>query len=185
VHSTVGKSSCRRHHRRRVTQRVLGAFAPARDGESRGTAGGVTAGGVTAGGSASLDVVVQLVVLVLELTDAGLHDVADRDDPARWPASSTTGRWRMRRSVIIAIRWSTVSSPLHVVTDVDIADDTSCPSVDAPCAARARTTSRSDTMPSIVWPSRLTTSAPTPWSRNDAVASPSVASGRSWRPRFP
>jgi len=63
------------------------------------------------------------------------------------------------------------------VTEVDIADDTSWPSVDPPWAASARTTSRSEMIPSIVRPSRLTTSAPTPWSRSEAVASASEASG--------
>ena len=46
------------------------------------------------------------------------------------------------------------------VTDVDIADNTSCPSVEAPWAASARTTSRSEMIPSIVRPSRASASFP-------------------------
>ena len=63
----------------------------------------------------------------------------------------------------------------HVTTVVDITDATVRPRALAPWAARARTTSRSETMPSMWRPSLDTTSAPMPRSRSWATASVSDA----------
>jgi len=84
----------------------------------------------------------------------------------------------MRRSVIIDMSESIESPGRHVTTSPDIQDDTARPKAASPSWAMARTTSRSDTMPSIDTPSALTTSAPTPWSRSAAIVSDSDPVGR-------
>jgi hypothetical protein len=95
--------------------------------------------------------------------------------PSSTASSSTTGRWRKRLSVIDAISSSTESPQRHVTTAVDITEATVRPSALAPWLARARTTSRSETMPSMWRPSWETTSAPMPRSRSWATASVSDA----------
>ena len=66
----------------------------------------------------------------------------------------------MRRSVMEDISSSTESSGRHVTTVADMTEATVRPRVAAPWAASARTTSRSETMPSMWRPSSETTSAP-------------------------
>src|SRR5215216_2741224 len=95
--------------------------------------------------------------------------------PASAMSSSTTGRCRNRLSVIDAMSSSTESSRRHVTTAVDITEATVRPSALAPCAASARTTSRSEMMPSMRRPSADTTSAPMARSRSCATASVSEA----------
>ena len=109
-----------------------------------------------------MEVLEERLVLRLQLAEAGLDDVADGDDPGEQSVAIDTGRWRIRRSVIETISSSTESSAAHVTTSADIADAIVRPSALDPWAASARTTSRSETMPSMCRPSAETTSAPTP-----------------------
>ena len=63
--------------------------------------------------AAGVDVVVEDLGLLGQLADPVLHDVADADEPTMAP-SRTTGMWRIRWVVMVAMSSSSVASGAHV-----------------------------------------------------------------------
>ena len=93
----------------------------------------------------------------------------------RFPVSSTTGIWRIRRSVMTVMSSATVELGEQVITSEVIKSRTRKPAISSNFPGIARTTSRSETMPSTFFPSGETTKAPTWWTSNALTKSWSVA----------
>ena len=116
-------------------------------GSSRPEATGVAS-------SAGADVLHELVAVLLQLAHAALHHVTDTDDAAQRPPS-TTGTWRIRRSVIRFMIDSTSSVGVHTRTVGG--HDRAPPSLPAArvwSSLSRCTMSRSDTMPVDLEPVR-------------------------------
>ena len=94
--------------------------------------------------------------------------------PSSTPSLST-GRWRMRRSVIRAINPTMLSSGAQVTTSWVISSLTRISSAAAAKSTRACTMSRSDRIPNTRAPSSLITTAPIRFSFSNRAASATLA----------